>query len=623
MKILAYILGGLVVVAVVVFGGAFVWLGSVDWNDYKPEIAEAAREATGRELAIDGDLSVDLSTGLELKFAAGGIRFANAEGAAPADMVTVASVAGQVQLLPMLLSGAMVIDRFVVQEPVINLAVDKTGKANWDFGDKARDRGDREHHGDGDMSLSGLRLADVRIEKGKFGFANATTGQTVAASDITVKVTLEDLASPLNVAGGLVLNNEPVTLKVTMDTPEGMLKGSNATVQAALNTKRVTATYDGRVRSEPTPGLEGEFLLDIASVGKLAAWLDRPLDKQQRDPGPLKVVATMASDGEKAILKQASITGKAIKAKASGSFQAEDETPRFDIKVDVLEANLDAYLPPPAKTAPAASDTAAAAGPPPWSKEEMDFSGLSSANGKASVSLAKILYRGLKIDKGALTLSLEKGVMNTGIAGLTIAGGTIDAKAAVDATDDSAKISYSASIKNINARPLLKTFAGFDRLSGTAHVEADGKTEGQSQFDLVNGLNGKGDIKFLNGAIHGINIAATLRNAQSLGMDKSASATEKTDFAELGGTYVIKQGVVDNQDFKMLAPLVRLSGAGLVPMPPQTVNYGVEAKLVASLEGQGGKDALAGLPIPVRVTGTWQKPDAKVDWDTVFKAIAA
>ncbi|HVM79625.1 MAG TPA: AsmA-like C-terminal region-containing protein, partial [Stellaceae bacterium] len=97
---------------------------------------------------------------------------------------------------------------------------------------------------------------------------------------------------------------------------------------------------------------------------------------------------------------------------------------------------------------------------------------------------------------------------------------------------------------------------------------------------------------------------------------------EKTDFAELSGSYKITNGVIDNRDMKMLAPLVRLSGSGTVPMPPQTIDYTVAAKLVASTEGQGGQDALAGLDIPVKITGPWSDPKYDVDWKSVFTEMA-
>ncbi|MDP6709629.1 MAG: AsmA-like C-terminal region-containing protein, partial [Alphaproteobacteria bacterium] len=107
-----------------------------------------------------------------------------------------------------------------------------------------------------------------------------------------------------------------------------------------------------------------------------------------------------------------------------------------------------------------------------------------------------------------------------------------------------------------------------------------------------------------------------------LGFNKAAGETQKTDFAEITASYTVRNGLIENRDMKMLAPLVRLTGAGLVPMPPRQVDYKVEAKLVASIKGQGGKDSLAGLPIPIRITGSWDQPKYTVDWNSVFQEMA-
>jgi hypothetical protein len=57
-------------------------------------------------------------------------------------------------------------------------------------------------------------------------------------------------------------------------------------------------------------------------------------------------------------------------------------------------------------------------------------------------------------------------------------------------------------------------------------------------------------------------------------------------------------------------------------MPPQTIDYTAEAKLVATTQGQGGSDALAGLPIPIKVTGPWSNPSYAIDWASVFKGMS-
>ena len=110
---------------------------------------------------------------------------------------------------------------------------------------------------------------------------------------------------------------------------------------------------------------------------------------------------------------------------------------------------------------------------------------------------------------------------------------------------------------------------------------------------------------------------------QVLEVSKTAGDTVQTDFAELSGSFVLKDGLLENRDLKMLAPLVRLSGGGLVPLQKRAVDYDVTATLVPSFTGQGGKDALAGVPIPIKVEGPWEHVSYKVNWKKVFGDISA
>src|SRR3546814_7431219 len=79
-----------------------------------------------------------------------------------------------------------------------------------------------------------------------------------------------------------------------------------------------------------------------------------------------------------------------------------------------------------------------------------------------------------------------------------------------------------------------------------------------------------------------------------------------TDFAELSGTFTIDKGIVTNKDLSLVAPLVRMTGEGQIPLPPRTVDYVVKPKLVGSIEGQGGASELAGVTVPIKVSGPWR-----------------
>jgi len=54
------VLIGLGVVALLLLAAVFIVPSLVDWNGYKPRIADAVREATGRDLVIDGDIGLSI-----------------------------------------------------------------------------------------------------------------------------------------------------------------------------------------------------------------------------------------------------------------------------------------------------------------------------------------------------------------------------------------------------------------------------------------------------------------------------------------------------------------------------------------------------------------------------------
>src|SRR5262245_57886524 len=111
MKKVLWIVGGLVGLLIV---AALAVPFFVDLNDYKAEIAAQAKQATGRELAIDGDISLTIlpSPGVTVS----GVRFGNAPGGSQPDMATLESAKVRVALMP-LLSGRVEVQEVVLQRP--------------------------------------------------------------------------------------------------------------------------------------------------------------------------------------------------------------------------------------------------------------------------------------------------------------------------------------------------------------------------------------------------------------------------------------------------------------------------------------------------------------------------
>lgn len=431
----------------------------------------------------------------------------------------------------------------------------------------------------------------------------------------SLNANIAGVEGPLKARGEAVFEGEPVKIAIETDPIAKIAAGERFALKFDLTSAPIAASYAGAILQQPAPGLDGKLSVVTPSVGKALAWIGQPLPQGQPDPGPLSVAATLKGDGAVTRLESAAIDGKAFKARATGSLDSTGARPFIQAKIDIDQANIDAYL-PPQQGQSAAKPT----GSKSWSTEPFDFSALSAADGDAIINLKNVIYSGLNIESGKVEAKLDAGLLTATVTELRTASGAINLQATLDNRRATPRIAYKATAAGVNIRPILKAFAGSDRLSGRTELSVEGTARGAHQKAMISTLNGKGSLQFFDGAIHGMNVAQTLRGAGSLGLNSSSE--KKTDFAEMGGTFTITDGVVQNNDFKMLAPLLRAAGIGPIDLPKRSLAYNVEAKLVNSLSGQGGKDGLTGLPIPIKIRGTFDNPKFEIDWKSVLQSAA-
>ncbi|MDH3921125.1 MAG: AsmA-like C-terminal region-containing protein, partial [Rhodospirillales bacterium] len=266
------------------------------------------------------------------------------------------------------------------------------------------------------------------------------------------------------------------------------------------------------------------------------------------------------------------------------------------------------YLPPPAegKADKKGEKAAPAKGAPgDWSDEPIDLSGLKAADVDFGLTVGGIRVQDVKVGRSALAVSLKGGLLVADLEELNLYDGKGKGKITVDGRGKVPAVRNAFTMEGISAEPLLTDAAKFDRLAGTGQFEISVSTQGKSERAMVEALNGKGAVKFVDGAIKGVNLAAMVRNVKSAFVPGGAGDTQKTDFAELSGTFRIENGILRNDDLKLLNPLIRLAGAGTSDLPKRRVDYRVEPKVVGSLKGQGAEDEAKGLMVPVTVKGPW------------------
>ena len=183
------------VVLVLVLVGALVALSFVDLGRFSPQIEQAAKEATGRELKISGPLHIGIS--LVPTVVAENVSFANADWGTRPNMLTAKKLGIQVALLP-LLSGKVDARSVEIDGADIYLETNKKGQGNWELsagGASQPQKADESSGGPSLASIPDVNISDLSItyRDGETGKVNEAKFDEVridpgfSATDVTVK----------------------------------------------------------------------------------------------------------------------------------------------------------------------------------------------------------------------------------------------------------------------------------------------------------------------------------------------------------------------------------------------------------------------------------------------------
>lgn len=629
------------ILVVLLIGAVVVIPMMVPADKIKEELVAQVKAATGRDLAIDGKVSVSVFPSLSVQVS--NIALSNPAGFSTKDLARLGALDVKLKLMP-ILSGKVEVDSFVLVDPAITLEIDRQGRANWVFeqqgakaapqpsGTKPAAKTAEPAQAQAPSAIPEISLGDVRIANGKLVYLDGKTGTTEQVDSINLAVSLKSLSEPLTAKGSLTWHGKPIELGLTVVKPRALLEGATTSTDISVAAETLKFTYKGDVTGGANAGVKGGLDLSVPSIRNLVAWATgKPLDIPGDGLGPFSLRGDLTAGGTRASLSKTAISIDAIRASGDFAVDTGGVRPALKGKLDVEMLDLNPYLPPeqPAKAgsggtaqpAPAPTPGGAKAAKSDWSDDPIDASGLKAADVDFALSVGGIKVKKITVGKSALHLGIKDGRMAADLTELALYKGTGQGRVAVDGSQPGVGLDASFALKGLQAEPFLTDAADFTRLEGTGNFDIQVTGRGKTQRQIVQGLNGKGAVTFLNGAIKGINLAAMLRNVTTA-FTGGANSTEKTDFAELGGTFTITNGIVKNQDLALKSPLLRVEGKGTVELPPRTVHYRVEPKAVASLEGQGGKSDVAGITVPVIVEGPWDNLSYRPDLEAMVKGQA-
>jgi AsmA protein len=512
---------------------------------------------SGYRLRIDGNTWIALRPAPILTLG----EFSVSDAIRPTTGLNVAADGARVSLsLISLLSGRPAITELTVTRPVVRVALAREGSSRPNTSAPMRQSGG----GGGAAAPPAFTVDRLTVEDGTVIMSNTRDRFEMRIDRIAATGSLDAAAVRVDVRA--TVGDQPVHLQANAKTPFAGLDGVSVPVEMSFEAPgvlddKVTGTADVRAGASVfrINGLAGKI-----GASRLNGWASvdfsgKPMVKADFDVERLALAVSPSPSGR----------------------IGPSQRPR------------------------AKSSTASAA----WSGQEIRLMGLNYVDADVSLSATELNVGSVRAAPVAVHATLNNGVLDVALAPSRLYGGEVQATVSVNASDEPPVHALHIDLNGARALPLLSDLAEFGSLDGRLQSKIDVRASGSSADAVISSLVGTADVRIQDGRILGINVAKMIRTLTArtlLGWEDNR--TESTDLTELSAHFQIQDGRAQSANLRLLGPLIRVTGSGTIDLNTKTLQFKLDPKLVASLEGQGGSADPLGFGVPVNIEGSWSDP---------------
>lgn len=635
-KLLIWILAGLGGLIALVIAAVLVIPMFVDVESYLPQIEQKVSEATGRPVSFGRDVDVSVFPWAGVSFDT--MRIGNSQEFGEGEFVKVESFEVRMKLLP-LLSKNVEIEKFVLNGPEVHLVKLADGSSNWQFGSQeakspqpSAEKGSQsqEQKTARNFQLASLEVGEFAVNGGRILYEDREAGLSKKIENITFHLKNVSLDRPIDLFFSADIDGTPLTVEGSVG-PVGQKPGEGTvTTDLAVNlADELKISLEGTFIN---PSGEQKFNVHLStepfSPRSLLQTLEMPFPVETTDPEALSSVAAdlqIEGDPSAVMLRDSRLTidDSTLKIAAELTDMAKPDV-SFKLTLDTID--VDRYLPAPqdkkaaggiaADPAPAATpEQQQAAGQEPAGAEPaaIDYRPLRRLVVDGEMSIGELTVHGAALRNVELKIAGSDGVFTLDPFRLDLYEGGVDVTGKFDVRQDSPETAVSLEADGIKVGPLLRDSLEKEILEGTMGAAADISFRGDTAPSVKKSLNGSGTLTFVDGAIVGIDIAATARSlAAGLG-SKVPEKKPRTDFAELQVPFVFENGVFNTENTTLRSPLLRVKTMGSADMVSERLDMRVRTKIVGTLKGQGDTQDRTGLTVPLLVEGTFADPKYSAD----------
>ena len=579
---------------IILITGYFVFFFNL--NDFKKPIEAQVYQMTGRDLHIIGniDWSIYPSIGLDIN----NVTFSNPKNLTPDNFVDIKKLSLQVALMPLLSKDLQ----------VAGINVDGV-TINWVNGNK----------GENSLSSMGKSPSDSQPTTQKSDNAPETASKEPINNNIN-KLNI-DIVTLSNITFNLY-ENKTLTNSLTLDslTLKQFILGQNSPFAFQINTM---ANGNNLL-------LKGHGQINLAAkfdqVSLLHTQIESVITGKSLPVSPINTVIHLNADAQlqqkKVDLKLTKLSVNDIQGKGEVTANYGKSIPVINAHFDFGNIDLTPWV-PQAKNKTSKPNTADVTNnvgtvknkDVKTAQKEPDLSFLNTINAQIKLNIDTLQYQKIKTQHWVLNATIHNGIASVNPLTANLYDGSIRFSGQLFQRNHKSAYHFEQTVSQVKIKPLLSDSANMKLLSGTANFNVKGGGSTLIASKIISNLKADGQFSVKNGSLYGINIPQQIRviKAKFTGEQAPTSTDKKTDFTNLTGSFTLENGIFENSNLNLDAPVIDIKGQGNANLVKQSLDYNLAIKIHEK------NNPLKGIDIPLIISGPLDAPRFTIDTDSLFK----
>lgn len=475
--------------------------------------------------------------------------------------------------------------------------------------------------------------------------------------EVSIAAPVLALGAPVDATVAFTHRKDRVSGTVKLPPPETLAAGPAVPANVSLKASHGSIDFDGRIETGAIPSFKGRARAATTSVEALASWLGMSMPATVKGPadlaGDIDATSTRAAldnarigHGANVLTGSVAIDVAGARPKISGKIAAdkldadaylgvapvkprpqaqaqpggskpqviEPEAPLSDVFKTYMRAMIDAPVTrggtleipavPVDELIPAATRAKSKQPTSHWSEEKFDLSGLRAIDLDVDWAVKSLGVRGMQFAVPQLKTVLDDGALTLEGSGLGTKDGKLSGRARIDARQPVPSISANVKGEGVDLYAMSEAFGVTPLLDGDTGIDADIRSTGNSQRQLIEQLTGTVRTNMAEGHVLGYDLGnITLGTViRWLTGNREYDPERRTRVTGLNTDLKIEKGVVKESTVTMGGPLLGVNAEGTIGIVDQRLDLNGRARIASFFSG-----------LPFRIFGNWQRPTVQPD----------